>query len=268
MFSFFKKHFKKDIRLICFDIDNTLCDFAAAETITEAHLMEMISKEIKYLLSKRKNNIIIKDSFSPFVIMKIFNDIKNFHMHNGIEPEKYSRALWFRETLERLDKSLNFGTRFDRLMKKTETYEKEYWDSIVKNIKNYPNTVSTLNYLKSKNIKLAAITDSDGKKDIKMIRLARSGLDKYFDYIITTDDTGITKPAEINWKRLLEMSGLEAAQCMMVGDHPEIDLITAKKLGFTTVWTKERLNNDLSQKYVDYEIHDIKEVIDIVERLS
>ena len=284
MFSFFKKSSKKDIKLICFDIDNTLCDFASAETITEAYLMELISTDItniqKHLQLKspsdhKRNKRIdinieraIENPCSPFMIMKIFNDIKSFHMRNGEKPEKYSRALWFRETLERLDEDTALGISVNTLIKKCEIYEKKYWDSIIKNIKNYPNTISTLNYLKAKNFKLATITDSDGKKDIKMIRLASIGLDKYFDYIITTDDTGLTKPAEINWANLLEISGLKAEQCIMVGDHPEIDLITAKKLGFITIWTKERLNTDLSQKYVDYEIHNIKEIIDIVEKLT
>ena len=94
------------------------------------------------------------------------------------------------------------------------------------------------------------------------------GLDKYFDYIITGDDVGKNKPAVENWNQLLKISGFKSQQCIMVGDHPDIDLITAKKLGFITVWTKQSINTDLHEKYVDYEIHDIKEIIDVVKKLT
>jgi len=280
MFSWFKKKSIKDIKLICFDIDNTLCDFATAETLAEALIMEMISKDIQKLQSKNLMNVKnIKNkknkkerkvlrSYSAFDIMKIFNDVKTYHMHNGTTPERYSRLLWFKETLERVDVEINLGVNLNRIISHVKSYEEKYWDSMIKNIKNYPNTVTALTYLKSKGLKLATITDSDGRKDIKMIRLKHMGLDKYFDYIITTDDTGFTKPAEINWINLLKISELKASQCVMVGDHPEIDLITAKKLGFITVWTKQNINTDLHQNYVDYEIHDIKEIIDIVKKIN
>ena len=55
---------------------------------------------------------------------------------------------------------------------------------------------------------------------------------------------------------------------MMVGDHPDIDLATAKRLKFVTVWTKEHLNNDLHQDFIDYEIKDIKEVLGIIDRIN
>jgi putative hydrolase of the HAD superfamily len=103
---------------------------------------------------------------------------------------------------------------------------------------------------------------------MKETRIKNLGLDKYFDYVVTGDDIGLNKPAVENWNKLLEMSGLKPKQCIMVGDHPDVDLITAKKLGFITVWTKQNINTDLHQKYVDYEIHDIKEVVDIVNKLN
>jgi FMN phosphatase YigB (HAD superfamily) len=103
---------------------------------------------------------------------------------------------------------------------------------------------------------------------MKNYRMKLVGLDKYFDYIITGDDVGLNKPAVENWNNLLNLSGLKAKQCIMVGDHPDIDLFTAKKLGFITVWTKENINTDLHYNYVDYEIRSINELINIYEKLS
>jgi HAD superfamily hydrolase (TIGR01509 family) len=264
MFSFLKK----DIKMACFDIDNTLCDFASAETVTEVYMSEIIADDIMKLQSKAKKNRIIQNPCSALTILKVFTEVKNNHLYSDLKPQTYSRLLWFKETIQRLDDTTNLDISINALNLNVESYEKIYWEEIIKKCKNYPNTISVLTFLKSKGIKLSTITDSDGKRGMKDSRIKKLGLDKYFDYIITGDDIGLNKPAVENWNKLLEVSKLNAKQCIMVGDHPDIDLITAKKLGFITIWTKQNINTDLHQKYVDYEIHDIKEVVDIVEKIN
>jgi putative hydrolase of the HAD superfamily len=101
-----------------------------------------------------------------------------------------------------------------------------------------------------------------------MSRIKALDLEKYFDYIITTDDTSKNKPSVENWEYLLKLSGLRGEDCMMVGDHPEVDLISAKKLGFLTVWNKEHINNDQHYRFVDYEISEIGQLLAILKKLS
>jgi len=260
--------FKKEVKLVCFDIDNTLCDFTSAEIETEAYMAEMISKDIKKLQSKNKKRNAIKNTCSAFTVLKIFSEVKHLHLYRDFEPATYSRMSWFKETLERIDDVMDLGVSVNSLILNAESYEKKYWDSINKLLKNYTSTTSILENLKSKGLKLATITDSDGKPGIKDYRMKILGLDKYFDYIITGDDIGLNKPAVENWNKLLELSKLKGKQCVMVGDHPEVDLVTAKKLGFITVWTKQAVNTDLHQSYIDYEIHDIKEIVGILEKIN
>lgn len=264
MFSIFKKKIP-EIKLICFDVDNTLCDSNSSESETESYMMEMLSKQIAHLQSKLHHKP--KNSCSAFTLLKLFNEIKNSHLHYDLDPNKYSRALWFRELLEKLDETSELEISINSLLLKVDDYEKEYWDYYAKNLKNYPNTMLVLNSLKSSGFKLALVTDSDGKRDIKMMRLKKLGIDLYFDYIVTSDDVGFNKPDIKNWEYILKLSGFNANQCIMIGDHPDVDLVNAKKLGFITIWTKESLNNDLHHKYVDYEIHDIKEVLEIVRKI-
>jgi len=266
MFSWLRRG--REIKLVCFDIDNTLCDFASAERETEAYIAELLSKEIKKLQSKIKKRNVLKNSCSAFTILQFFNEVKKQHLYHDLEPEGYSRMLWFKEILERIEESMALGVSLSSMINNTKVYEKKYWDCINARLKNYPNTIAALDSLKSKRIKLATISDSDGILGMKTYRMKILGLDKYFDYIITGDDVGINKPAAENWNKLLQLSGLKAKQCMMVGDHPEVDLITAKKLHFITVWSKENLNSDLHQNYVDYEIRDIKEVVGILEKIN
>jgi FMN phosphatase YigB (HAD superfamily) len=64
----------------------------------------------------------------------------------------------------------------------------------------------------------------------------------------------------------LKLSGIKGKECLMVGDHPEVDLINAKKRGLLTVWTKEHIPIGVHFKYVDYEITDIGEILEIIKK--
>lgn len=255
-FDFLKK--KKEIKLICFDLDNTLERYRVAETETEAHLAEKIFSDIKKL-SKKVN-------IQPIDILRKFTEIKHSHMHHEIDPKKFSRDLWFKETFETLQ--INDKTKIN-LIKNSEKYEKYYWNYLTPRLSLFPNSANLLEGLKqTKKYKLALLTDSDGKKEFKLQRIKFLEIEKYFDYVITTDVTGENKPSMKNFEYLLKISCLEGKNCMMVGDHPDVDLINAKKLAFTTVWTKESLNTDVHYNYVDFEIHDIIEVLDVLKKLE
>jgi hypothetical protein len=79
-FNKIKTVFVKKIRLVCFDIDNTLCDFSSAESIVEAKIAEVISKDIFKLQSKIKSRKAIKNSCSPQTILRVFNEVKKSHL--------------------------------------------------------------------------------------------------------------------------------------------------------------------------------------------
>ncbi len=246
MFTFLKK---KRLKLICFDIDNTLVDYGMAESEAEAHISKMLSK------STGKN---VMD------ILRTFNGIKNACLHHDMDPKSFSRRLWVEKTLKLLDVKSDIKKSID-----TGKIEKAYWDYLVPRMRLFPNTLHVLESLKSSgNYRIACLTDSDGDKEIKIRRLKHLGIEKYFDYIITTDDTGKNKPSIENWEYLLKMSGMKGSQCMMVGDHPEVDLVNAKKLGFVTVWTKEHIPVDAHMRYIDYEINDIGEILEIIKKYS
>jgi 2-haloacid dehalogenase len=238
---------KRKLSLICFDLDNTLYDYSTAEAQTEAYIAEELHRLIKKV---------------PVIdILRTFNDVKHSHMHHDIEPEKFSRALWIKETASKFDKVLS--------QDKAAELEKKYWSYLKPLIKMFPNTLKVLDELKnSGRFKIATITDSDGRKEIKIDRIKAVGLDKYFDYMLTTDDTKKNKPSIENWYNLLRISGMQAQNCMMIGDHPDVDLINAKKLGFVTVWSKEHIPTMQHFKFVDHEITDIAQLLGIVKKYS
>lgn len=263
-FNFFKK--RREIKLICFDLDNTLEDYGSAESEIEAHIAEIIHKKIKALFNSKSKNKQL--SVRPIHVLNTFNEVKHHHIHHSLKPEFFSRGLWLKETIEQLNIDQKIKNRLTA-QKEIDKLEKYYWGYLTPKLKLFPKSAKLLEELKkSGKYKLALLTDSDGKKEFKMQRIRFLDLGKYFDYVITTDITGLNKPAIENFEYLIKVSGVDGKNCMMVGDHPEVDLINAKQLNFSTIWTKQHINTDQHLNYVDCEIHDIIEVLDVLKKLE
>ena len=127
----------------------------------------------------------------------------------------------------------------------------------------YPNVDYVLLKLKSMGIKLGIITDAPKLK--AWIRLASMKLSNYFDAVVTFEDTKQLKPSKLPFEAALKKLKLEPSQCLMVGDWPERDIKGAKAIGMKTCFA--RYGNPKAKKpYADYEITDIRTIIDIVKK--
>ena len=128
----------------------------------------------------------------------------------------------------------------------------------------YPHVSDVLFELKRRGIKLAIVSDAPRLK--AWIRLVSMKLNRLFDVVITFEDTKelkpSTKPFELAFKKLK----LRPSECLMVGDRPERDIKGAKKLGMSTCFAKYG-NIKARDSKADYEINDIKELLEIVEYL-
>lgn len=57
---------------------------------------------------------------------------------------------------------------------------------------------------------------------------------KTFELIVTSEQTGTTKPHDAPFQLVLDHTKLPAPQHMMIGDRPAVDLMPAKKFGMHT----------------------------------
>jgi len=274
----FFKRTKRKIRLICFDLDNTLFDYRSAEAETEAYIAERLHIDLKHALHD-------KTHLQTIDILRAFTAVRTSYVNFDPDPEHYSRKLWIIEMLRRLNinpKDIPRNYEHNKKKKSTkkklgkksrnaldefaESYEDLYWEYLMTRMRLFPQTLHVLSELKKTGIyEIAAITNSDGRKDIKLRRIIKLGLGKFFDYIVTSDDTGINKPAIENFQYALKIAHVSADETMMIGDHPEVDLKNAKKTGFVTVWTKQVLPTIVHYPYVDHEITDIVQLLDIMK---
>jgi putative hydrolase of the HAD superfamily len=103
-------------------------------------------------------------------------------------------------------------------------------------LKPYPYVLETLEMLKFFNIKLGIVTDAPRNKG--MARINAMNIAHYFDFIITFDDTGVTKKEELPMKLAMKKLNLYPEEILFVGDSFVRDIQPAKKLGMKTLHVK------------------------------
>lgn len=97
-------------------------------------------------------------------------------------------------------------------------------------IKNYANIrkekIDLMNFIKSKNIKLACYTNSI--RETAELMLEKTGILHYFDLLITNQDVKKPKPDPEGYLKILSSFGIESQEAVIVEDSPK-GLEAAKK---------------------------------------
>lgn len=130
----------------------------------------------------------------------------------------------------------------------------------------YPHVQLALLKLFRMGLKLAVV--SDAPRLPVWMRLVSLGVDRFFDVVVTFDDTGKRKPAPEPFAKVLELLAVAPGEAVMVGDWAERDIVGAKELGMITVFARYGDSFGTRVSGADYEINDILELIPVVERLQ
>ncbi len=224
------------IKLIIFDIDNTLTDFirmkdasidAAIEAMIDAGLM-----------------------FPP---ERIREEIYRIYEEEGIEYQKVFNQLLLNLIGEVDYKMLAAGI---------VGYRRAREASLVL----YPHVKVTLIELMKRGLKLAVI--SDAPRQEAWLRLCYLQLHHMFDIVLTHEDTGEYKPSPAPFELVLERMGIAPEEAMMIGDWPERDIVGASELGIRTVFARYGDTFGTETSGADYEIEDIFRLVDIVDELN
>ncbi|HXG94325.1 MAG TPA: HAD-IA family hydrolase [Blastocatellia bacterium] len=95
-----------------------------------------------------------------------------------------------------------------------------------------PQTASTLEELKERGLRLAVVSNSDGR-----IRHAfeQAGLDAYFDFFIDSFLIGVEKPDPRIFQLATEQAGVDTGEAAYVGDLYHVDVVGARAAGLLPV---------------------------------
>lgn len=166
---------------------------------------------------------------------------------------KYNRDLWWQKVVDTLCPGKRFPPRYAE--KITAEYWKAYDDASVP----YPDTISTIEYLKRKDYKLGIITDDDGIVGRKRQKILNLSFKDFFDAIVVSgDEVTERKPSPVPFLMVADKLGTSPRQCVMVGDKPFTDIEGGKNAGMITILVVRR-RWDASVE-ADYEITTLSEL--------
>jgi putative hydrolase of the HAD superfamily len=146
----------------------------------------------------------------------------------------YDRDQWWPDLIHSIAPKISISK--DLIKKLT----KEYWQSYAINAKPYPDTVSTLNYLK-KNYLLGLISDTDHLSGMKRYRIDIQPFKPLFDLtLVSGEETKEAKPSAEPFLYAAKKLGKKVDECIFVGDKPFADIEGAKKAGMKTILVYRR----------------------------
>jgi 2-haloalkanoic acid dehalogenase type II len=92
----------------------------------------------------------------------------------------------------------------------------------------FPDVHTTLEQLANR-YQLGVITN--GNADVR-----RLGLADYFQFALCAEELGVGKPDPLPFQRALQRAGVSAEQAVHIGDHPDDDIAGARTAGLRSIW--------------------------------
>jgi putative hydrolase of the HAD superfamily len=206
---------------IFFDLDHTLWDFErnSAEALTE----------IFHDLRLDKYGIPAPE---PFISL--------YKEHNHSCWDKYRKGEITKENLRSLRFQLALKDFEVNDHKLAERIGDEYVNRSPYKTNLFPGALDLLEYLQ-REYKICIITN--GFEEVQYIKIRQSGLEKYFDHIITSEKAGVQKPHPDIFHLAMKLVNTSSDKVIMIGDDLEADVLAARKLSVDAILFDPNLKN-------------------------
>ena len=221
---------------IFFDLDRTLWDFDknASETLDEV-----------------------------FVVFKL-NQLFNIELQDFITAYlKTNEAMWKDYQKNKLSREVLRNNRFLETFKRLRVQDDVLANEVSKfYIANcplktnlIPHTNEILAYL-NEHYQLHIITN--GFADSQHIKLNTTGLKKYFNHIIISEEVGYKKPSRKVFEHAVKLVNGKVENSLMIGDNLRVDIGGAAGAGMDQVYYNPK--NSIHRKKVTYQISCLSEL--------
>lgn len=199
---------------IFFDLDHTLWDFDANARVT----LQQLHQDLK----------LVERGVQDFDLF-----YKNYMRHNEKLWERYRKGFIRQEEL-RLKRMwltlLDFRIADQEL---TQEMSDLFLNLLPTRTLLFPDTTDVLDYLKEKSYHLHLITNGFDKTQSSKLR--HSGLEPYFEHMITSENSNSLKPQREIFEYALAKTGATVAESIMIGDSLEVDVEGAMGIGMDQV---------------------------------
>ncbi len=216
-----EKNFQQKIRAVVCDADHTLYKLSSQEAYSK--MFSFLSE--KTGIKKCVIEITFKDELKKLLSSP---EAKN--------PEKRKRDNFLKYILNKL----NVEVSENEIIKAIEIF----WNDVCKTLEPNESVFEFLEKTGKRGITLGVFTDEFRKNLIKKLNRVFGEWEKYFDFLITPEDTGEMKPSEKYYEKILEITRCSPEKILVIGDSWERDLMLAKQYGMITVLISEKYEGD------------------------
>jgi putative hydrolase of the HAD superfamily len=139
-----------------------------------------------------------------------------------------------------------------------------YSSEKLKHITPYKGVPETLEILEDAGFRMAVVTDA--RRPEAVLRLRHTGLDRFFDPVVTTELTGSYKPSTLPFLYALMKLRARAAETTLVGDSPRRDIAPGNIIGMRTVYARygDRFSAKKGNGGADYAVDDFRDLPGII----
>ena len=231
-------------KALIFDFDNTLVDTHTAISGAYSEIIKRLSERFD-LEDERLKEEIFKAQ------REVIDDVP-------LEKREYDR----KKVIKKLNENLAFGLDEKEVNELAELFYEFILEKIT-----YPEyTEEILETLKKKGKKLGLLTSSDVRPGLKKERLNRLGFTRLFDAVIIAGETiPQRKNSPIPFIELSRLLGVKPAETVVIGDRADSDIDNAKEAGMKAILINKYLEPNQGRYEPDYIIHDIKELLYIID---
>lgn len=112
---------------------------------------------------------------------------------------------------------------------------------------------------------------SNGFIEVQHRKMESAGLTPYLDYVVLSEDAGVSKPAKGIMEYALNISNSRRSETLFIGDSWEADIRAAQNVGIPSIW----FNPDQKEPprpldefpYPIYEVAKLQEIIPLLKKL-
>ncbi len=231
---------KNKYKHIFFDLDHTLWDYDANANETLIDIYE-------------------KYSFKKMGFFSVEEFLTAFHQENEILWTQYNQGIIPKSAIRQQRFVKVFEAVGLPLLYQPPNINQEFVQQCPFHTHVIDHTFEILDYLFPQ-YEMHIITN--GFDDIQHIKLAQSGLDKYFGHVITSESCGARKPSEKIFQHALALSNSDVERSIMIGDNAQTDILGAREVGMDHIFF-----NPHKKSLPDFETIEIKSLLEIKDIL-
>ncbi len=228
------------MKVICFDLDDTICDLGDGHQKARSILIDKLSRERGY-----PRDAVVRAYDIEWAIIK--QDYMEL-VAEGLDEQDIREKL-IKSVLEVIGLEASAGD-----------YARLFGTETLKELYIFPDARTVMDTL-GKKYRLTMITN--GASVWQRAKIEKLNIEDYFEEIIVSGELGHHKPSKMIFEEMTKRAQVDTSEIIYVGNNYMKDVVGAKESGWKAVWVK-RNDEERDESVPDYVINELSELLEIL----